>query len=95
MMNFKQAFSWLSQPGIKAMMPVDKHTQEAVEKAKEALKKQIAIPYIIKKDEERNVDTYHCPCCGLELGDSDWNGEPDKDWLPYCEQCGQKIKWSE
>lgn len=29
-MNLKEAVSWLKQPGIKAMMPCDPHTQEAM-----------------------------------------------------------------
>ena len=36
-MTYKEALSWLEQPGIKAMMPVDPHTQEALRVAKVAL----------------------------------------------------------
>lgn len=93
-MSFKEAYSWLNQPGIKVMMPVDPHTQSALQKVMEALEKQIAKPYITAREEGDNFYTYHCPCCDLELGDENWDGEPDKDWLPYCEQCGQKINWN-
>ena len=39
-MTYKEALSWLEQPGIKAAMPVDRHTQEALRVAKVALDKQ-------------------------------------------------------
>ena len=29
-MNIKEAISWMEQPGIKAIMPCDPHTQEAL-----------------------------------------------------------------
>ena len=93
-MNFSEAYSWLNQPGIKAMMPVDPHTQVAIQKAMEALKKQIAIPFVTGKNERDNT-TYLCPSCGLELAGGDWYGKPNENWLEYCEQCGQKIKWIE
>lgn len=37
-MNYIEAYEWLNQPGIKAAMPHDRHTQEAIEKAMEALR---------------------------------------------------------
>ena len=91
-MSFGQAHSWLNQTGVKAIMPADKDTQGALRKAMEALEKQIAKPYVSSQN-ERDVKGYYCPCCHLELGDEDWDGEPNKDWLPFCDRCGQKIKW--
>jgi hypothetical protein len=38
-MNYKEAYEWLNQPGIKEGMPHDQHTQEALSKAMEALHK--------------------------------------------------------
>lgn len=80
-MSFKQAFSWLSQPGIKAMMPIDKDTKEALEKAMEALKKQIPMEVT-----EVHVDEYYCPACGSE-NVCDQLMVTDN----YCPMCGQKI----
>ena len=37
-MNYREAYDWLNQPGIKAAMPHDPHTQEALAKAMEALR---------------------------------------------------------
>lgn len=80
-MNFKQALSWLSQPGIKALMPKDKDTTNALNKAMEALEKQM--PIEIK---DIHVDEYYCPACGSE------NGCDDKVVTDnYCPICGQKI----
>lgn len=39
-MTYQEALSWLEQPGIKASMPADRHTQEALLIAKVALDKQ-------------------------------------------------------
>lgn len=36
-MNYKEAYEWLNQPCIKVAMPQDRHTQEALAKAMEAL----------------------------------------------------------
>lgn len=80
-MNFKQAFSWLSQPGIKAIMPIDKDTRDALEIAMQALKKQI--PMEVTKIQ---VDKYYCPACGSE----NLCGEL-KVTDNYCPMCGQKI----
>ena len=91
-MNFKEAYSWLNQPGIKAAMPVDRHTKDAIGKAMEALEKQIAKPYVVGIN-ERGIKNYSCPCCEMELGDKDWDGEPDEEWLGFCDNCGQKIQW--
>lgn len=81
-MNFAQAYSWLSQPGIKAAMPVDRDTRAAIEKAIEALQKQI--PVEVK---EVHVDEYYCPVCYSENNCNDKIVE-DK----YCPECGQRIK---
>lgn len=81
-MNFKQAYSWLNQPGIKALMPADKDTRNALEKATEALKKQI--PMEVK---EVHVDEYYCPACGSENNCNDKIVEDS-----YCPECGQRIK---
>ena len=80
-MSFKQAFSWLSQPGIKVMMPIDKDTKEALEKAMQALKKQIPMEIT-----EVHVDEYYCPACRSE-NVCDQLMVTDN----YCPMCGQKI----
>ena len=104
-MNYREAFSWLNQTGVKAtLFNRDRHTNEALKKAIEALKKQVPMSYKMVHAPERtfkngengeivNVFTYHCPCCNQELGDSDWDGKPDKEWLEYCDNCGQRIDW--
>lgn len=75
-MNYTEAYNWLEQPGIKAMMPVDKDTRNALEVAKKALLKQISVR-TVEKDKH-----YCCPCC---------NNEVIKD-KKFCDNCGQKYK---
>lgn len=103
-MNSRKALSWLSMPGIKAVLfNWDRQTNDALREAIKALKKQVAISYKVvhlKDRTFRNADGeviqvygYMCPSCNQELGDSDWDGKPDKDWTDYCPRCGQKIDW--
>ena len=80
-MNFKQAYSWLSQPGIRAMMPTDKDTKSAVKKSMEALEKQIPMEVT-----DIHVDEYYCPSCGAEN-----NCDQKKVADNYCPVCGQRI----
>lgn len=104
-MSDKQAYSWLIQPGIQTtMFKHDRQTNEALKRAIDALKKQVPMSYKMIhlpgrtfRDGENgkivNVFTYNCPCCNQILGDSDWDGKPDKDWPEYCDNCGQHIDW--
>lgn len=72
-------------------------------KAREDIVSRMQASYIVKYketvhveiDEPEDVDvyTFHCPNCGNELGDSDWDGHPTSDWQGYCGDCGQKIDW--
>lgn len=58
-----------------------------VEECREAVEKQ--------KPEAPAVDKYHhtcCPSCGwVVAGDTGYG----KEYLPHCENCGQKILWDE
>lgn len=80
-MNFRQAFSWLKQPGIKAIMPVDRDTRNAMKLAMAALQKQIPM-----KVEDIHVDEYICPACNTENCTSDYLQVPK-----YCVECGQAL----
>lgn len=80
-MNFREAISWLKQPGIIAIMPHDKDTKTALKKAMEALQKQIPM-----KVTDIHVDEYYCPACGSE------NNCNDKIMADnYCPMCGQRV----
>jgi len=48
-MTKKEALSWLNQPGIKAMMPTDKHTQEALVVAMKSLEDKVQEEHIYRK----------------------------------------------
>ena len=74
-MNYTEAYNWLEQPGIKAMMPVDKDTRNALEVAKKALLKQISIK-VVEKDK-----MYYCPICkrGVIIEEE------------FCSNCGQRY----
>ena len=58
-----------------------------VEECREAMEKQ--------KPKAPAVDKYHhdcCPNCGwVVAGDTGYG----KEYLPHCENCGQKILWNE
>ena len=59
----------------------------SVEECREAVEKQ--------KPKAPAVDKYHhdcCPNCGwVVAGDTGYG----KEYLPHCENCGQKILWDE
>mgnify|MGYP002552749864 CR=1 FL=1 len=78
-MNYREAYSWLSQPGVLALMPVDKDTREALKVAMKALEKQMPM-----KTEEVREEEYVCPSCGAE---SSYLWMIDN----YCPECGQRI----
>lgn len=80
-MNFRQAFSWLEQPGIKAIMPTDRQTRDAMKQAITALRKQIPMEVT-----DIHVDEYYCPACGAENCTSDYRQVPK-----YCTECGQAL----
>lgn len=79
-MNYREAYSWLSQPGVMALMPVDKDTRKALQTAMKALEKQIPT-----KIEEIHEEEYICPSCGEENSYFLWVTEK------YCPECGQRI----
>ena len=70
-MTYKEAKSWLEQPGIMAMMPVDRHTQEALRVAKIALDKQSSRKVIRLFKNEFTKETWdsYCRILGVEDGD--------------------------
>lgn len=67
-MTYKEALSWLEQPGIKAMMPVDKHTQEALRVAKVALDKQSnkTVIRLFKSDFSKEAWSSYCRLLHIE-----------------------------
>lgn len=67
-MTYKEAHSWLKQPGIKAMMPVDRHTQEALRVAKIALEKQNTrkVIRLFKNELPQEVWDSYCKLLGIE-----------------------------
>lgn len=75
-MNYTEAYNWLEQPGIVAMMPVDKDTRNALKVAKKALLKQISVK-VVEKD-----NNYYCSLC---------NNEVVKE-KKFCDNCGHKYK---
>ena len=60
----------------------------AVEKAIEALEKQMPKKVV----EERNI--YLCPECGANV-ETDCGDDMLDYRLNYCDNCGQKLDWSE
>ena len=65
---------------------------EALEKAIEALEKQISKKPTYEGDGyydgEIVYDTWICPCCGKDY-------EVEYDDYKYCPECGQAIDWSD
>lgn len=62
--------------------------RQTLEKAREALEKQIAKKVV----EERNI--YLCPNCGANV-ETDCGDDMLDYPLNYCDNCGQKLDWSE
>lgn len=58
---------------------------EANGMALEAL--ELQIPKKVKIERGRFTDFY-CPCCGCKVGE--YSHVP-----PYCENCGQRLDWSD
>lgn len=62
---------------------------EALDVAIQALEKQIP-----KKPIENDTNSFDCPCCKYDLKTD--TGNPFGDYfLSYCDNCGQKIDWSD
>ena len=73
---------------IKALEEIQQYREiGTVEECREAVEKQ--------KPKAPAVDKYHhdcCPNCGwVVAGDTGYG----KEYLPHCENCGQKILWDE
>lgn len=88
-MTYEEALDIL----LETIMPVDKEN-EALEKALEALRKQI--PERPNIEHQPICDLYKCPICdklliiyypGMEL----FTGEETE----FCDKCGQAIDWSD
>lgn len=62
------------------------YVNEALDKAKEALKKQVS-----EKPTLVDECSWHCPSCGAEFEFSD--GYYDE--FHYCPNCGQAIQWED
>lgn len=79
---------------LETIMPVDKEN-EALEKALEALRKQIPEKPII--EHYKHYDAYSCPKCGRcfvfkdETGFFTFTGERSE----FCNKCGKAIDWSD
>ena len=67
---------------LEMVMPVDKEN-EALEKAIEALKKQMPKKLVEYWDE--NNDFEHCPICHKIVSEGD----------VFCSTCGQALDWSD
>ena len=82
-MTYKQAIIVLSMIEAHGMLPI-----LAKEKSIEALKKQMPKKVLM----ERNI--YLCPECGANV-ETDCGDDMLDYRLNYCDNCGQKLDWSE
>ena len=62
-MSVKEAVSWMKQPGIKAMMPCDPHTQEAIQVLINFAKKGIEEK---KSEKKSSYRIYYSSAAGLD-----------------------------
>ena len=83
-MTYKQSITVLSMIEAHGQLPI-----LAKEKAIEALKKQIP-----KKVVKVDIWTYKCPICGANV-ETDCGDDMLDYRLNYCDNCGQKLDWSE
>ena len=82
-MTYKQAIIVLSMIEVHGRLPI-----LAKEKSIEALKKQRPKKVLT----ERNI--YICPSCGANV-ETDCGDDMLDYRLNYCDNCGQKLDWSE
>lgn len=82
-MTYKNAIIVLSMIETQGYIP-----EVAKEKAIEALEKQIPKKVI----EDKNI--YLCPICGANV-ETDCGDDMLDYRLNYCDNCGQKLDWSE
>jgi uncharacterized OB-fold protein len=68
---------------LETIMPVDKEN-EALEKAIEALEKQIPKKPLLVPDGKSKIHTFKCPTCGQAM----------YRVRLFCDDCGQAIDWS-
>ena len=82
-MTYKQAIIVLSMIEAHGRVPI-----LAKEKSIEALKKQMPKKVVVDKN------IYLCPNCGANV-ETDCGDDMLDYRLNYCDNCGQKLDWSE
>ena len=71
------------------LFPLD--AQAAVDKAIEALEKQVA-KRVKKTDIGSEIEAFYCPCCGKYYGDKIKHNSY-LFWTPQHCDCGQALDW--